>query len=218
MAELKVACVWTGQKYSIEHVQKLQRAVARHLRTEHNFVVLTDNNASVDGAQMRDVSHLQLPGWWAKMALFSPTVRGPGRCLYFDLDTVICGDLGPLAEFKAPFGICENFTRLSGNTSWPCRYGSCVMSFADGWGASVWATFNRSSRATMEDIGKYGDQMAIERLVPGAALLQRALPPGYFVGYRDIGPTPPEGASIVVFAGRSKPENCTLHWVRKEWQ
>src|SRR3546814_6635115 len=75
---------------------------------------------------------------WGKMALFSTALRGAGRWVYLDLDTVVAGDLAPLAGWDAgPFGLCANFTRLAGHSAWPCRYGSCVMSLAEGWGDSV---------------------------------------------------------------------------------
>src|SRR3546814_12241945 len=59
--------------------------------------------------------------------------------VYLDLDTVVAGDLAPLAGWDAgPFGLCANFTRLAGHSAWPCRYGSCVMSLAEGdWKSGV---------------------------------------------------------------------------------
>jgi hypothetical protein len=147
------------------------------------------------------------PGWWAKLDLFDPAKRPPGRCLYFDLDTVIVNSLDPLAALDVDFGVCANFTRAV-NPKYPCRYGSCVMTFADGWG-SPFVNYERS---------RYGDQYAIEQAYPDAALLQDELPDGYFVGRREFSERVPDGAAIMVFAGAVKPCNTKLKWVEENWR
>jgi hypothetical protein len=210
---LTVFCVWTGDKYPRTYVERLQSMVARHLPKEHRFVCLTDHDDEVPGVHMVDVASLKLSGWWSKMALFAPMVS---RRLYFDLDTVICDDLTPLAEWGGKFGVCENFTKLAGHPSW-CRYGSCVMSMAPGFGRDVWDRFWRDRRSIMENCPR-GDQEAIERLYPRASLLQRELPAGYFLGYRDLNGARPPGTAVVVFAGSHKPDNCPHDWIREEWQ
>ena len=189
--------------------------VARHLQVQHRFLCLTDQPDQVGF----DIAAFGLQGWWAKVLLFSPEIRGAGRCLYLDLDTIIVGDLTPLAEWSGDFGICENFTRLAGNTEWPCRYGSCAMVFADGWGDEVWQRFWSDAPEIMERCPR-GDQQAIEELVPDAGLLQHYLPAGFFTGYRDLPEhktQPPAGASVIVFGGANRPHNCDIAWAREAW-
>lgn len=218
---LTVACVRTGTKYSVDYVHRLRAMVARHLDRPHRFVVLTDRPEDLSGVETIDAyAHHALPSWWTKMCLFSPDWRD-GRALYFDLDTVIAGDLGPLADLECEFGICENFTRLAGHTAWPCKYGSCAMVFGQGWGDHVWQAFKADAINWMTVSGRYGDQMAIEHLVsPGeVTLLQSVLPPGFFLGYRDLPKhaEPPRGCSVVVFAGAHKPSNTNCDWARAAW-
>lgn len=211
---ITIACVRTGDRYGIEYVAKLRDMVARHLPIEHRFICLTDQPDKLDGVEMIPV--MGLPGWWAKMALFSQSVRGEGKCLYFDLDTVIIGDLTPLAEIDAQFATCANFTRAV-KADYPCRYGSCIMVLADGFGSDIWAAFMAESDRFIKGC-KYGDQQAIEQLYPDAVLLQDVLPEGYLVGRRDFTDQKPEKAAVMIFAGPHKPHNTPHKWLREAWQ
>jgi hypothetical protein len=211
---ITVACVRTGDRYGIEYVAKLRDMVARYLPMPHRFICLTDQPETLAGVEM--IPLMGLPGWWAKMALFSRSFRGEGRCLYFDLDTVIIGDLTPLAEIEAPFAICANFTRAV-NPAYPCRYGSCIMVLADSFGSDIWASFMSESHRFIQGC-TYGDQQAIEQLYPDAILLQDVLPAGYLVGRREFTDERPEGAAVMIFAGKHKPHNTTHKWLREAWQ
>lgn len=215
--------VWVGSKYPVIYVKRLQRMLRRH--GDGTFIVLTDKpqEAAPYCDWTIDVTGIGLTGWWAKMALFSPMVRGwLSRAVYFDLDTVIVDDIRPL-HMDVPFGICANFTVEAGNTKWPCKYGSCCMVFGrEVWGSEVWAAFDRDRARIMRECGRYGDQKAIEMLVHPAevTILQHALPPKFFLGYRDLvqyRTEKPPHCSVVVFAGTQKPDNCETAWVKRRW-
>ncbi|MEN6306098.1 MAG: hypothetical protein ABFD96_25455 [Armatimonadia bacterium] len=212
-----VACVRTGTKYGPEYVTRLEAGVARHLQREHRFVCLTDRPQDLPGVWTHDIGPTHLKGWWGKMALFDFAARIGERVIYLDLDTVVVGDLTPLADLDCEFAICGSFTRAAGNLKWPCRYGSCIMSFAPGFGAEVWQQFTAAPAHHMVEAGIYGDQMIIERLLPAATILQEVLPPGYFLGYRDLGAAKPGPCALVIFAGNSKPHNCNEDWIRTAW-
>lgn len=211
-----VACVRTGNKYPVEYVHKLRDMVARHLDMPYEFLCLTDQPQAVD-CNTDDISNYHMLGWWGKMALFEPLWREGKRVLYFDLDTVICGDLTPLADLTVDFGICANFTRAAGHKTWPCGYGSCVMTLGPNCCEDIWHKFTVDDQRLMQKAGGYGDQKVIEQLAPDATLLQDVLPPGFFLGYRDLDYHKPENCSIVCFAGSSKPHNSNKEWIRKEW-
>lgn len=214
---ITVACVRTGTKYGPEYVRRLRSMVASHLDAEHRFVCLTDNPRELPDVQTVNVAAYRLPKWWSKMCLFDPSLRGRGRVVYLDLDTVVCGDLAPLMAWDGQFGICANFARAAGHPTWPCRYGSCVMSFASGWGGEVFGDFYRDRERLMRAADRYGDQWVIERLVPDATLLQDVMPEGFFLNKRDLGPARPDGAAVVVFGGNSRPDNAAQQWVREAW-
>lgn len=213
---LTVACVRTGEKYGPEYVYRLRSAVERHLRVPFRFVCLTDFPDELPDISTIDISRFALPGWYGKMALFEPTWRQGHRVLFFDLDTVICGDLGPLADLDVEFGVCANFTRAAGLRS-ECKYGSCVMTIGPNRMPEVWEQFWDEAQNWINAAGPNGDQWIIEKLAPAGTLLQDAMPDHYFLGYRELTDTKPPGCSLVIFAGRSKPHNCNEEWIQREW-
>jgi hypothetical protein len=54
--KVRFACVWVGNKYPIEYVERLRRGIARYYRHPHEFVCFTDKPEKVEGS--RDISHL----------------------------------------------------------------------------------------------------------------------------------------------------------------
>lgn len=225
MDELCVACVWTkGPKpYTEKDVFRLKRMVEfwapPHLRIK--FVCLTDRPKALPGIDTIDVKFAELSSWWAKMVLFEPLWRLGMRVIYYDLDTVLVGDQRPLLTWEGDFGICESFTKEIGHKSWPCAYGSCVMSIAPEWGADIWRNFRARQAELILACHRYGDQLAIEKLHPNASLLQHELPKGFFMGYRKLKDHPtaqPVNTSLVIYAGRRTPANFGPPWIRKYWK
>jgi hypothetical protein len=200
----------------------MKRMVAKHLARHHRFVCFTDQPTDMKnvGITAVDITDLRLKSWWGKMAIFARVWRENQRVLYFDLDTVIIKDLSRLADLTIDFGICANFTRAAGNLDWPCQYGSCVMTIGPEFNGDLFSRFWSDRHEIMARAGKFGDQKAIEELLPNAELLQPILPPHYFLGYRDLPvwqPAPPPECALVIFAGRQKPHNCNTGWVRAAW-
>lgn len=217
-----VACVRIGERYAPHYVFRLRDMVAKHLKRSHKFICFTDRPQEVEGTGVvvADITSMHLKSWWGKMALFAREWREGQRVLYFDLDSVIVGDLTPLLELEIDFGICENFTRLAGNQQWPCRYGSCVMTMGPEFSGDAFRRFWPQRDELMARAGKFGDQMVVEELLPDATLLQRFLPSGFFLGYRDLPKhkaRPPKNCSVVIFAGSAKPHNCGITWVKEAW-
>lgn len=88
MPPVDIVCVWRESPvYTIEYVNRLERAVARHFTRPYRFQVIGD-----------DVG----PGWWSKLALFMPG-RFTGNTIYLDLDTVIAGNIEWLADAEHDF-------------------------------------------------------------------------------------------------------------------
>ena len=213
-----IACVRTGAVYGIDYVARLRRMVERHLDREHNVICLTDHPVVPSGVEPVDIAGLGLPGWWGKMKLFDlPAHYYP--LAYLDLDTVVVGDLAPLVDLQVnDLAICENFTRLAGHASWPCRYGSCAMVIGRPM-PEIWHAFWGDRDRWMRECPR-GDQEVIEKLWPDATLLQDALGDDYFLNKRDLPrfqDGPPPRCSVVVFGGSLKPHNCGVPWVRDAW-
>jgi hypothetical protein len=212
-----VACVRTGTKFGFEYVEKLRNMVARYMSARYTFVCLTDMPEMCEDAIFINVKEVGLPGWWSKMVLFEPAWRGNSQIIFFDLDTVIIGDLTPLLGVPGEFAILESPVRLRGIQSYPCRYNSSVMVIGGGRCAFIWEHFDKYRSKVMLEHDRYGDQAAIEALYGSdAAILNRLMPKGFFLNYRDLTMHRPE-ASVVNFGGPHKPHNCTIPWVQEAW-
>lgn len=214
-------CVGDGE-YDERDVLKMQRMIQTHYDQPHTLTCLVDSHDRLlrlrdAGIRAVSIARLHLPqSWWAKMAIFHPEIRGPGRCIYLDLDTVILGDLTALTQVTDDFAICENFTRAAGNLLWPCKYGSCAMVLKEGFGVEIWSEYNNDREQWHKDCPR-GDQEAIQKMYK-PSLLQPQLPLGYFVGYRDLTDEAPQSeAAIIVFGGRHRPHNSRFSWVKDAW-
>lgn len=214
--DLVIACVRAGQLYSFDYVTKLRNMVGRHMTRPYELVCLTDQPDRASGVTFIDTSEIGLDGWWQKMILFEPQWRGRSKIVYLDLDTVIIGDLAPLADVPGEFAILESpVRRLMKIESYPCAYNSSVMVIGGGQCGFVWTAFDRDSNRFTRVHARYGDQKAIEELYPSAPFLQDMLP-DFFCNYRHITNRPPR-AAVVNFGGSNKPHNCDIDWVVRQW-
>jgi hypothetical protein len=218
MSDLIVACVRTGLKFPFTYVERLRNMVARHMSLPYLFVCLTDQKERCDSTMFIDVREIGLVGWWAKMILFEPRWRSTSQIIYLDLDTVIIGDLAPLADVPDEFAILESPVRALGHTSYPCKYNSSVMVIGSGRCTFVWDQFDRHRSRYMLECDRYGDQLAIETIYGSdAAILNKRMPAGFFCNYRELTMIEPK-ASVINFGGPNKPHNCPIHWVQREWR
>ena len=92
---LKVYCVFWGDKYSPDYVQRLKNMVERNLTVPHRFICVTDSKCEWEGVE-KVAPIVEWHGWWQKLSLFE---IADGPSLYFDLDVVITGDIDYLADF-----------------------------------------------------------------------------------------------------------------------
>ena len=86
--ELKILCVLkTGGDYSAKYVSALQMSVNKYIFGKYEFICLTDDS-KVNFCDTLSLGN-KWKGWWSKIEIF--TITGPS--IYFDLDTVVVGDL-----------------------------------------------------------------------------------------------------------------------------
>ena len=222
---LKVICVLrSGGDYDPRYVVALGRGVRRHLQGPFEFVCMTDQPEDVsavckDAGIECSVRILQYdwPGWFAKIEV----LEEPGPSLYLDLDTVIVGDISPLADaveslgtedliglsdlyrpkiwqtgimgWTSPLkGAVERFIARSNNCSWKFRSGRVYLQTR---------TYDRYDgdaewiRPDAEEEGRY--LLRAQSFLPG------------IVSYKSdvlglIGKLPP-AMTIVCFHGRPRP-------------
>jgi len=218
---LIIACVLrSGGFYHPVDVGRLYRGVVRVGGADFDkFVCLTDMAEGVAALGLSDLETVKLahnwPGWWSKMELFRTVFPEEARVLYIDLDTIIMGNLGDIAERREPWIMLGDFYKR------PPRHGKIAL--ASGmmmWTANdqidIYKSFARSPERTMEVCGRAGDQEWISRQNPGAKLWEN-LVPGQVISYkvhcREYG-TMPQNARVVCFHGSPKPIDAPEPWVK----
>lgn len=202
---ITVWCVKAKPAYTHIWVNRLYRAVERHLKLPHRFLCLTDDSGGVQ-CYTKPLPR-GLHGWWAKLALFKHNAVGLN--FYLDLDTVITGSLDFIGEYKGDFAILRDFYRADG-------YGSGVML----WNKPhphVWEHWVEQ----FKPVHPLGDQGWMEREIQNADRLQDVFP-GKFVSWKvDCARTGalPAGAAAVCMHGDPKNANFPeTHWVGRAWR
>lgn len=85
----------SGGEFNASHVQALQRQVRRWSTAD--FVCLSD--VPIPGVETVPLEH-KWPGWWAKLELFRPDLKGD--FLFTDLDNVILGPIDDILAVEEP--------------------------------------------------------------------------------------------------------------------
>lgn len=94
---LNVITVKTGNRYTVDYVNKMESMLKRHLDIPFTFHCLTEDpeglNKSIQVIKPPEVLH----GWWNKLYLFSDLMP-KGYLLYLDLDQVILGNITEIVQ------------------------------------------------------------------------------------------------------------------------
>jgi hypothetical protein len=190
---LNVICVNKGNflGQGTRYVRNLYWGVHRHLKNKpFKFHEVTDGLGE---------------GWWAKIGLFEPG-RFTGRCLYFDLDTIITGSLNELASYEGDFAGLSDFYH-------PDRFASGVMAWDADKAGDI---FTRWHQVGMPQFDTRGDQGWIGSMRPNADRLQNLFP-GQLVSFKaDCREGAPNGARVVCFHGLPRPHQ--LSDLFSEWR
>lgn len=98
------ACVIHGDAYDWRYVENLYNMLNRNLTADVRMHVYTEHDRSVPPHMIKHILE-QWPGisgprksWWYKLQLFNPG-HHRGNLLYFDLDTVICGNIDWIVSY-----------------------------------------------------------------------------------------------------------------------
>ena len=190
MERLTVACVYkTGGLYTREYVNRLRHSVAANLHWPHQWVCLSD-----DPEVATHALHENLPGWWSKFELM--TLSG-GRVLYFDLDTVIHGDITPLA-YVDRLTLLRDFYRPDG-------LGSGLMMLPEADRARMWEHWEKSPHGHMGRFAIEGDQAVMEQVWLDTAARWQDILPGMVVSYKAHQLVERKAASVTCYHGQPKP-------------
>jgi uncharacterized Rossmann fold enzyme len=217
--KINFACVNVGPRYPMSYVEILRDSVLRNASTmDHQvaFWAITDRPDELPEGVYPIPTDPTLPGWWAKVQLFSPQMpwEDGERVVYFDLDVAITGRLEDLVERK---GIIRDW-------HWP-MFNSSVMCWDAGEHRQIWNGFTRDliDKPAPAEIAKLlpsgevnaGDQHWITQCAPDWP----TFPTDWTASYRYCQGWPPSGCKVVVFHGKAaKPHEITDGWVPNVWK
>jgi hypothetical protein len=206
----------TGGDYTLADVIRLRKQVKRHIACP--FVCLSDAEFEVDGVTVIPLES-GLPGWWGKMQLFTL----PGPVVTMDLDTVVVGNLDPLAEFATTLETSQ--LAMLSDFYHPEKPASGVMAWS-GDMRVIWNKFTAKiagrhgfhrhvDHYRLDCGGKTyrGDQDLIPELAPPIIRIQDHVSGIYSykvnLKNRDL----PEDARVVCFHGKPRPREINAGWV-----
>lgn len=220
--------------YPPETVNVLRRMVARHYRSDHRFICVTDDPSGLDPgidvvplwndfADVPNPHGAKNPSCYRRLRAFHPdigTVFGD-RFVSLDLDTVIAGDLAPL--FDRP----EDFV-IYGDTNKKTPYNGSLFLLRAGARPQVWTQFDpRLSPKQSMAAGCWGSDQGWISLCLGPKEARYSRRDGVYSfrnelqsvrGGKDLG----KDVRVVVFHGRLDPWNTYVQsqypWVRAHWQ
>ncbi len=223
-----VVCIRWGTSFGVEYVNRLHRAVRRHVLRPTRFVAFSDDTGGLDaGIEAFHIPPVHLPpglkpGPWRKLALWSPQLGDlEGDALFLDLDVLVTGQLDPLFDY-APGKLCmiRNWTQGRregiGNSS--------VLRFRVGGAPHLLRNFEADAVAMSHRFDN--EQIYVTRAsgLPVAywpaewcpSFKHTLLPPWPVYLYKPP-PPPPAEAKIVVFTGRPRPDEAALGRWPAQW-
>ncbi|WP_254446385.1 hypothetical protein [Pantoea sp. CCBC3-3-1] len=225
MAEklLKIALVYrSGGDYAPDDVKTL----VAQLPATAEIICLTDAPFVMERVTCIPLTcpYRGMRGWWAKIDLFRPDITDD--LLYFDLDTVITGDIKKLITTRR-----DQMVMLT-DFYHPQYLMSSVMYIPNSYKARIWNTFWADPQRHVDECtltSKWGDQGFIRGVI-GDCLRWQDVCPNWFVSYKadvvKVGESPfatkryskgdgslPKGARVVIFHGNPRPYESGEPWL-----
>jgi hypothetical protein len=192
VAVLRIALVLkTGGEYKVEHAQILAKQIEKQAPF-HEIVCLSD--VEVPGVETIPLVTGER-GWWAKMELYRPDIKGD--LLFFDLDTIVRGPIDALLNVGR-LTLLRDFYRDGVYKGRAEGLGSGLMYLPAADRAEAWAAWKTNPKRSMG-----GDQIFLETLWLQKAARWQDVVPGKIVSYKVHGT--PLYASVICFHGKPRP-------------
>lgn len=213
--------------YTAEHVNTLQRMVARHYPHPHRFVCITDDPRGIecnvyplwgDLGLSRNACGEHLPSCYRRLYLFSNDMakKFGGRIVSLDLDVVITGDLSPLWNRDDTF---VGWRQKALDPRLDFVYNGSMWMFKAGHHSDLWDTFRVDTSPILTRMsGYYGSDQAwisyrLKNTMPYWDESDGVY--SYPRGVRNHGL--PANARIVMFNGKRKPWEHTKLLKVDDW-
>jgi len=211
---VNVVCVYWGNKYPIEYVTRLRNMVARNMQhTNYDFYCITDEKITEDIKTLKPTDNWGT--WWQKINLFNPEIVPEGKTLYFDIDSIITGNIDDLARMRTDMSltIIENFSPRKSE----CAHNSSIILWDSGDPriTKIYEEFKKDSERVMKEL--HGDQCVVWRILrDDIANFPRELISSY--KYHCRGKGLPKETRAVIFHGKPDPDEVTDQWVKDHWK
>ena len=225
--QVNVVCLKWGTKYGPEYVNRLSRAVRRHVRNRldhsYQFWCFTDDARGIDAdVRIHDLPYRdRLEIWWNKLWLFSnelPWVQGQ-PVFYIDLDTLITGDLTDMLYHDySRITVLRDFYQGLARTAGVM--GSGLMAWRHGDYVDLWEKFWADPQGNIQRIHPLGDQKWIELETPDARDYWQDIWPNRVVSFKvHCRWGLPDQARIVCYHGvPSIPDSAVQHTRDWKWR
>lgn len=210
-----VVCVLkSGGDFTVDYVKRLRNMVERNTTIPHDFICFTDMNVELDGCVTIPLQN-NFPGYWSKIEMFRPKVIKSKRIIYFDLDTVILGNIDDILSISHDFMALKPWNRSNFSQG---MFASGMMSWKnDGTYSYIYKQFQKRT------INEYtaGDQQYMSRAIAsrgGNVKFWQQSIKGIYSYKRNCRPEKPSNARVVCFHGKPRPQDCQESWVRENWK
>lgn len=187
-----------SSEFTPAHVQALQKQIEKWAPGVP-FECLSD--VDVPGVERKKLEH-NWPGWFAKMNLFSPTMKGD--FLFVDLDTVI---VGPLDDILAVDRLCLLRDFYRDGKKLAEGLGGALLFLPSADRKVVWDYWIENPLLAQRMAGHKGDMAIFEKFYRNNAARWQDVLPGQIVSWKvncKNGIVPP-GARLVAFHGLPRP-------------
>jgi hypothetical protein len=227
-APVTACCVWVRGhvKFQSDYVARWVSMVSRVFEGRPlTMVCLTDRPEALGQIEGLNLVKIPFPtprthgrrkhGWWSKLQLFNPAHRDfvKGRCIYFDLDTIILPSAAEIPDFEADFALApcgaSGFKPLAFKTV--SEYNSSVMVWNAGEQDDLYKNCDHRIVETY-----WGDQDWIAKLKPG----QMTMPLAWFPRISELKTElPGREARVVLCKYPKNVEAAKIYpWVAETWR
>lgn len=186
----------SGGIYTPAHVEALAKQVERWLPGAEMSCLSDLPTEHIHNLPLKN----KWPGWWSKMELFRPDIRGD--ILYLDLDTLIVGSMRDIAGIDRLM-LLRDFYRDGVRRTEGLQ--SSIMYLPEPYRRNVWDFFAADPKCAMQRHVRGGDQQFLEEVWMKTAGRWQDVLPGQIVSLKvhckeGIPPT----ARVVCAHGRPK--------------